>query len=132
MAGERLKKEKTFFLNLFGDNDDTIVVKAGENIIDLGQPGKYSYLLKNGTARIQLFDVKYVVELEPGDFIGLMGSIDGRDYENTTVAVTDCELIPIDRERAEFLFREHPTFGFHIIKVLIDRFYFVMDLIKKG
>ena len=130
MAGERMKKERDFFLNLLGDNDDAIVKMAGETIVNVGQPGNLTYLLKSGTARIELFGGRHVVEVGPGDFIGLMGSIDGRDYEDTTVAVTDCELIPIDHKRAEYLFREHPTFGFHIIKVIIDRFYYVMGLLK--
>ena len=67
----------------------------------------------------------------PGDLIGLMGSIDGRDYEGTTVAITDCQLIPIDKKRAEYLFREHPTFGFHVMKMVIDRFYFAMHLVRQ-
>ncbi|BBO82173.1 hypothetical protein DSCO28_27390 [Desulfosarcina ovata subsp. sediminis] len=131
MAGERMKKERTFFLNLLGEGKDSIEKKAGETIVSIGQPGEYTYLLKSGTARIDLIGGKHTVELGPGDLIGLMGSIDGRDYEDTTVAITDCQLIPIDQKRAEYLFREHPTFAFHVIKVLIDRFYFAMDLAKR-
>ncbi len=130
MAGERMQKEKAFFLNLLGESNDIIVKKAGETIVNVGQPGEHTYLLKSGTARIELFGGRHVVDIGPGNLIGLMGSIDGRDYEDTTVAVTDCELVPINSKRAEYLFREHPTFAFHIIKVLIDRFYFVMGLLK--
>lgn len=130
MAGEKMKKEREFFLNLLGESKDSVEKKAGETIVNIGQPGEYTYLLKSGTARIDLIDGKHTVDLGPGDLIGLMGSIDGRDYEDTTVAVTDCKLIPIDTKRAEYLFREHPTFAFHVIKVLIDRFYFAMDLVK--
>jgi CRP-like cAMP-binding protein len=130
MAGERMKKERAFFLNLLGENADAIEKKAGETIVNVGQAGDLTYMLKSGTARIELFRGKHVVDVGPGDFIGLMGSIDGRDYEDTTVAITDCELIPIDKKRAEYLFREHPTFGFHIMKVIIDRFYYVMGLLK--
>jgi CRP-like cAMP-binding protein len=131
MAGERMQKERAFFLNLLGEGKDGILKKAGETIVNIGEPGEYTYLLKSGRARIDLFGGKHVVELGPGNLIGLMGSIDGRNYEDTTVAVTDCELIPIDAKRAEYLFREHPTFAFHVIKVLIDRFYFAMDLAKE-
>jgi CRP/FNR family cyclic AMP-dependent transcriptional regulator len=130
MVGVRMEKERTFFLNLLGERKERIRKKAGETIVHVGEPGEYTYLLKSGTARIDLFGGKHVVELGPGHLIGLMGSIDGRDYEDTTVAVSDCELIPIDAKRAEFLFREHPSFAFHVIKVLIDRFYFVMGLLK--
>lgn len=130
MGGERMKKEQAFFLNLLGEGKDAIEKKAGETIVNVGQPGEHTYLLKSGTARIDLFDGKHTVDIGPGDLIGLMGSIDGRDYEDTTVAVTDCQLIPIDTKRAEYLFREHPTFAFHVIKVLIDRFYFALNLAK--
>ncbi|WP_054689265.1 Crp/Fnr family transcriptional regulator [Desulfosarcina cetonica] len=126
-----MKKERDFFLNLLGEGKEIILKKAGETIVNVGQPGEYTYLLKAGTAQIDLFGGKHTVEIGPGNLIGLMGSIDGRDYEDTTVAITDCELIPIDRKRAEYLFREHPTFAFHIIKVLIDRFYFALDLAKQ-
>ena len=126
-----MKKERDFFLNLLGEGKDSIQKKAGETIVNVGQAGEFTYLLKTGTARIDLFGGKHTVEIGPGDLIGLMGSIDGRDYEDTTTAITDCELIPIDRKRAEYLFREHPTFAFHVIKVLIDRFYFALDLAKR-
>ena len=131
MAGERMKKEREFFLNLLGEGKDAIEKKAGETIVNIGTPGEYTYLLKSGTARIDLLGGRHTVEIGPGDLIGLMGSIDGRDYEDTTVAITDCQLIPIDKKRAEYLFREHPTFGFHVMKVVIDRFYFAMDLARQ-
>ncbi|MGD9310194.1 MAG: Crp/Fnr family transcriptional regulator [Desulfosarcina sp.] len=130
MAGVRMEKERVFFLNLLGSSKDRIWKKAGETIVNVGEPGEYTYMINSGTARINLFGGKHVVELGPGHLIGLMGSIDGRDYEDTTEAVTDVELIPIDAKRAEFLFREHPSFAFHVFKVLIDRFYFVMGLLK--
>ena len=131
MENDESKELKAFFLNLLGERKDIITKKAGEIIVNIGQPGDVTYLLKSGQARIDMFGGKHVVELEPGDFIGLMGSISPRDYEDTTVAITDCELIPIDQKRAEFLFREHPSFAFKIMQVLIDRFYYVLDLAKQ-
>jgi CRP/FNR family cyclic AMP-dependent transcriptional regulator len=131
MTSEKAKNQRTFFLNLLGGNEPA-KVQAGQTIVEIGQPGGEAYMIKSGTARIDMFEGEHVVDLEPGDWIGLMGSIDGRPYSNRIVAVTDCELIPIDRKRAEYLFREHPSFAFKIIQTMIDRFYVVQELAKQG
>jgi CRP-like cAMP-binding protein len=118
------------FIRFFDGDDKVEQVSAGESITQIGKPGDVMYLLKSGQAQVRLFNGKHAVDLEPGMLIGLMGLIDGRDYEDTTVAVTDCELIPITKRRAQFLVQEHPTFAFQLMQVMIDRFYFVMDLLK--
>jgi CRP-like cAMP-binding protein len=132
MERESLTKARTFFLNLLGEEDDVIVKRAGEKIVNVGRPGKVMYMIKSGSATIQLFDGKETVALVPGDLIGLMGTIDGRDYYDSTVAATDCELVALDKARIEFMLHEHPTFATHIMKIMIDRFYFVMGLAKKS
>jgi CRP-like cAMP-binding protein len=119
------------FLTFFGGDETVVNVPTGEEIVHIGKPGDAMYVLKSGRAQIQLFGGKYTIDLSPGMLIGLMGLIDGRDYEDTCVAMTDCELIPIKRSRAEFLVQEHPTFAFQLMQVMIDRFYFVMDLLKE-
>jgi CRP-like cAMP-binding protein len=131
MTTEKAKNQRAFFLNLLGGNESDLV-EAGQAIVEIGQPGGKAYMIKSGTARIDLFAGEHVIDLEPGDWIGLMGSIDGRPYSNKTVAVTDCELVPIDRKRAEYLFREHPSFAFKIIQTMIDRFYVIQELAKQS
>jgi len=130
MPFKKAKNQRDFFLNLLAGNKST-TVKAGKSIVKIGQPGGEAYLIKSGTARIDMFEGKHVVDLEPGDWIGLMGSLDGRPYQNGTTAVTDCELVTVDRKRAEFLFREHPSFAFRIMQMMIDRFYIIMDLARQ-
>lgn len=119
------------FLQFISGEETVISKKPGEEITHIGKPGDVMYVLKSGQARINLLGGSYTVDLEPGMLIGLMGLFDGRDYEDTCVAITDCELIPISRRRAEFMVQEHPTFPFRVMRVMIDRFYFVMDLLKK-
>jgi CRP-like cAMP-binding protein len=119
------------FLELFSGSGELVSKKAGEDIVRIGQPGDTVYVLKSGEARVTLFDGKIEERLFPGAVIGLMGFIEGRTYEDTFVAETDCELIPIDRRRAEFLVHEHPTFAFDIMKCLVERFYWVIDRVKE-
>jgi CRP-like cAMP-binding protein len=119
------------FLSYFGGDETVVQKSAGEEITRIGKPGDVMYVLKSGQAQIRLFQGKHSVDLKPGMLIGLMGLIDGRDYANTCVAVTDCELIPVTRRRADFMVQEHPTFAFQLMQVMIDRFYHVMDLLKE-
>jgi CRP-like cAMP-binding protein len=125
------KETSEFFLNLFKNETDVVLKRAGELIVEIGKPGDVVYVLTSGTAQVNLFEGKHPVEIHPGDLIGLMGSIKGRNYEDTTVALTDCELVPIDRRKSLFLLHEHPTFAFQLMRVLTDRFYFVMDKVKE-
>lgn len=116
----------------FISGEETIIRKnAGEEITRIGKPGDVMYVIKTGQVRINLLSGRYSVDLTPGSLIGLMGLFDGRDYEDSSLAVTDCELIPINRRRAEFMVQEHPTFAFHLMRVIIDRFYYAMDLLKE-
>jgi CRP-like cAMP-binding protein len=119
------------FLQFISGEETVISKKAGEEITHIGKPGDVMYVLKSGQARINLLGGRYSVDLEPGMLIGLMGLFDGRDYEDTSLAVTDCELVPVNRRRAEFMVQEHPTFPFRVMRVMIDRFYYVMDLLKE-
>ena len=119
------------FLQFISGEESIITKKAGEEITRTGKPGDVMYVLKSGKARINFLGGRYPVDLEPGMLIGLMGLFDGRDYEDTCEAITDCELIPINRRRAEFMVQEHPTFPFRVMRVMIDRFYYVMDLLKE-
>jgi CRP-like cAMP-binding protein len=119
------------FLQFISGEESIITKKAGEEITRTGKPGDVMYVLKSGQARINFLGGRYPVDLEPGMLIGLMGLFDGRDYEDTCEAITDCELIPINRRRAEFMVQEHPTFPFRVMRVMIDRFYYVMDLLKE-
>lgn len=119
------------FLQFISGEESIVTKKAGEKITHIGKPGDVMYVLKSGQARINFLGGRYPVDLEPGMLIGLMGLFDGRDYEDTCEAITDCELIPINRRRAEFMVQEHPTFPFRVMRVMIDRFYYVMDLLKE-
>jgi CRP-like cAMP-binding protein len=132
LKGDQLMPSDTFnFLNLARADDEVMRISAGETIIEIGKPGDKMYVLKSGHAQVRLFNGKHIVDLKPGMLIGLVGLLDGRDYEDTTVAVTDCELIAISKGRAEFLVQEHPTFGFQLMQVIVDRFYYVMGILKK-
>ncbi len=123
--------EKFDFRSYFSGSEEVVTKKAGEEVVIIGKPGSTMYVLKSGTVHIHLFDGKHTAVLESGELIGLMGLIDGRDYEDTTIAATDCELIPVDIKTAKFMFQNHPTFALNLLQVVIDRFYYVMDLARE-
>jgi len=47
--------------------------------------------------------------------------IDDTPRSATVIARTDCQLVPVDRRRFQYMVSETPNFGLAVMKVLADR-----------
>jgi len=93
---------------------------AGQPIFIEGQPGDVMYMVKEG--EVDLFIHGKVVEtLGPGGILGEMALIDRKPRSASAVARTDCQLVPINEGRFQFLVQQTPYFSLEVMRVLVHR-----------
>jgi hypothetical protein len=66
-------------------------VKAGEPIVNQGEPGRELFLLLDGVVRVEV-DGERLAEYGPGSMHGERAVLEGGTRTSTIVAVTDCKL----------------------------------------
>jgi len=108
------------FYNLFRHSPEFLEIKSGEVLIKEGDVGEEMYVLIEGTAKIEYRGL-FFAEIGPGDFVGELAVIDGSPRLSTTIAVTDCRVVAINRARFEFLVAETPNFALEVMRVLALR-----------
>ena len=99
---------------------DYFVVPSGEYIFHEGAPADSMYVIIEGTAEIRVGG--RVVEVSgSGRLIGEMALIDNGPRTATVRALTQCKLLPIDKQRFHSLVTEDPQFATHVMKVMAGR-----------
>jgi CRP-like cAMP-binding protein len=108
------------FYNLFRHSPEFLEIKSGEVLLKEGDVGEEMYVLIEGTAKIEYRGLIFA-EICPGNFVGELAVIDGSPRLSTTIAVTDCRFVAINRARFEFLVAETPNFALEVMRVLALR-----------
>jgi CRP/FNR family cyclic AMP-dependent transcriptional regulator len=105
---------------LFRQQTDTVQVAPGDFLFREGDKRDKMYVLLEGEMDVRLGD--YLVETaREGALIGEMALIDDSPRCANAVAKTACRLVPIDKQRFDFLVQQHPHFARHVMKELAAR-----------
>lgn len=108
------------YFELLSKDEHRVQVPAGKAIFEAGQPGVEMYIVTVGKVELRA-DGKLLETLEPGGVFGEMALVDDKPRSASAVAVTDCELVPIDEKRFEFLLGRMPFFALEVMKVMARR-----------
>jgi CRP-like cAMP-binding protein len=112
-------------LNRLASYAHTKAVKAGAMIFEKGNPGTSLFAVLRGTVRIsnQSADGKDAVlnMIPAGGIFGEIALLDGRPRTADALAVSDCELMQIDRRDFIPLVTEHPEIALKLIEILCGR-----------
>jgi CRP-like cAMP-binding protein len=112
-------------LNRLASYAHTKAVKAGTMIFEKGDPGTSLFAVLRGTVRIsnQSVDGKdAVLNMIPvGGIVGEIALLDGRPRTADAFAVSDCELMQIDRRDFVPLLTENPEIALKLIEILCGR-----------
>ena len=95
-------------------------VPAGEHLFRAGDPGNLMYVLMKGTAAVTIGTIT-VEKAEAGAIFGEHALIENLPRSATVTAVSDCQFLPIDAKRFQFLVQQTPNFSLHVMKVMADR-----------
>ena len=107
-------------LNLVRFAADCVAFTAGQQIFAEGQLGDTMFIVKEGEVDVVVHG-KVVETLGPGGILGEMALIDRKPRSATAVAKTDCQLVPINEQRFQFLVQQTPYFAIEVMRVLANR-----------
>ena len=120
MAVEPSALEDVEFFRILGDEDrrelaevvDLIKLADGETLFRAGDPGESLFLVRAGEIELYVRDnagQKIILDItRPGDFFGEIALLDAGARTASAVALTDTELIEIDRDDLLLLFQRKP------------------------
>ena len=95
---------------------------AGERIFRRGDPGAALYVIAQGGVEISVDTTTgtrvLLGQLGPGDFIGELSLLDGRERTADALATETTRAVEIDREALEALFRQHPGAALDVLAVI--------------
>lgn len=98
---------------------------AGDEIFTKGSPGHSIILVLQGTVRISSISVggKEIVfnEINRGEILGEIGMLDGGDRSGDATAISDCDLLVIQRRDLLPMLENHADICLMLIKVLCQR-----------
>ncbi|HME39804.1 MAG TPA: cyclic nucleotide-binding domain-containing protein [Steroidobacteraceae bacterium] len=106
--------------DLFRFETGGLTVAAGQPLFRAGEAGNIMYVLMKGTAVVTVGDL-IVEHAEPGAILGELALIEQVPRSATVTAATECNFIPIDAKRFQFLIQQTPNFALHVMKVMADR-----------
>ena len=98
---------------------------AGEVIFRVGSPGQSMMAVLGGTVRITApsADGKEIVlaDLGSGEVFGEMALLDGRDRSADAAALTNCDLLVVERRDMLTVLERHPVVAIKLLEVLCER-----------
>jgi CRP/FNR family transcriptional regulator, cyclic AMP receptor protein len=99
--------------------------RAGDEIFAKGSPGTSLMAVLNGTVRISSVSDggrEIVLNLiHPGEIFGEIGLLDGRDRSADAIAMTDCELLVLQRRDFIPFIERRPDVCIKLIELLCHR-----------
>ncbi len=112
--------EASSHFDLFRDDPDARRFEIGAAIFKIGERGSDMYVVSSGTVALRA-GADLLETVEPGGFFGEMALIDDEPRSATAIAVTECRLSRIDRQRFEETLRRVPSFGTEVMRVMARR-----------
>jgi CRP/FNR family transcriptional regulator, cyclic AMP receptor protein len=111
------------------------VVKAGTVIYAKGDPGDSLFAVVTGTVQISVASVEgkdtVFAQLAAGEIVGEIALLDGRPRSADVAAVTDCELMVINRRDFVPLMHDHPKLAFRLIDILCEKLRRTNDQVER-
>jgi CRP-like cAMP-binding protein len=94
--------------------------RAGDSIVKEGDHGDRMFILTAGRAQITIRN-QLLETVEEGGVFGEMALVDAGPRGATVVAQTECEAVPVDARRFEFMVQQTPFFALQLMRVMCRR-----------
>lgn len=111
-------------LDRFAAATRTVNFSAGENIVEIGAPGRSLYLLLDGVVQV-LYPSRSadfeLARLGPGEFFGEMALLNDKPRSATVRAVTPVRAVALDKDTFREIVNETPSLGLQLLAALSIR-----------
>jgi CRP-like cAMP-binding protein len=120
-------------LTVFKDSFERVFLRAGEKIFSEGDEGREAYIIQSGNVRITCRRKEskelMLAHMLHGDLFGELALIDEKPRSATAVAITDAELITLDRDAFMRDVSAHPDRIRHLLEVFTERLRHMDDMV---
>ncbi|MBV8165275.1 MAG: cyclic nucleotide-binding domain-containing protein [Alphaproteobacteria bacterium] len=108
------------FLALFRHETAATTLIPGQLLFAKGEPAQQMFIVKSG--ELQIGEGNIVFEtVRAGGILGEMAMVDDSPRSASVRAVTECELIPVDKRRFLTMLQQTPFFAVRVMRVLTRR-----------
>lgn len=94
----------------------------GETLFQAGEPGDSLFIVHSGEVELSMKDTAgqkiLLTTAKKDDVFGELALLDGEPRTATAIAVTDAELLELDRNQLLFLFQKRPEAALHILAAM--------------
>ena len=101
---------------------DVLPVPAGQTLFQAGEPGESLFIVRSGSIELSIKDTtgqKIVLMIaEERDLFGEISMLDAGPRSATAMALTDSELLVLDRDDLLLLFQKKPDAGLHMLAAM--------------
>jgi CRP-like cAMP-binding protein len=98
-------------------------LKQGEVLAQEGTVDNHLYVVVSGALGVikqaGTPDALTINTLSAGDFVGEMGFMDGSELYASKVALSDCRVLGLEREKLESLLDSHPQIVYRVMRAII-------------
>ena len=112
-------------LSSFQDSFERLVLRSGELVFNEGDIGEHAYVVESGEIRISRrregAQELTLAHLGRGDLFGELALLDDQPRAASATALSDCELMTLDRRSFEHQLHEHPERARRLFKVFAAR-----------
>jgi len=118
------------FFELLKDEDrselanvvDTVKLNAGDTLFHAGEPGESLFVVRSGSIELYIKDTagqKIVLTIaEEGNLFGELSLLDSGPRTATAIALTDAELLVLDRDDLLLLFGKRPDAALNMLAAM--------------
>jgi CRP/FNR family cyclic AMP-dependent transcriptional regulator len=130
------------FFNLLDDDERAVLaqqiehqlIPANTTVFREGDPGGIMYVIRSGEVEQWLYDEdrERVVlgTYEEGDFFGELSLLDQERRSTTATALTDTEVLIIDRTDLQLLFSQKPDAALDVMSALGNRLRLTSEIVR--
>jgi uncharacterized membrane protein len=101
---------------------DVTKLTAGEALFEAGDPGESMFIVRSGSIELYIKDTvgqKIVLTVaEEGQLFGELSMLDSGPRTATAIALTDAELLVLDRDDLLLLFQKRPDAALHMLAAM--------------
>ena len=101
---------------------DELTIPQGHTLFHAGDPGDALFIVRTGEIEIFIKDTAgqkiVLTTAQAGDMFGEVAMLDYGSRTATALALTDCELLVLDREDLVLLFQRQPEAALHMLSAL--------------
>ena len=85
-----------------------------------GDIGKHMFVIKTGTVELRVAQ-RAIEILSTGEIFGEMAMLDAHKRSATAIAMSECQIVPIDEARFLYMVRQTPYFAIEVMQIMAQR-----------